>query len=64
METYRRSLYGASLQTAQLLGLPISIAPNTTLKTENYPLTIPKPSVLMKCQKMRYVSIGIGGHRG
>lgn len=63
METYRRTVYGAALQTAQLLGLDHVVPPNTTL---NQKLSIADSETLGANEKpiMRYVSIGIGGHRG
>ena len=63
METYRRTVYGAALQTAQVLGLPITIHPNTTL---NEKLQI-NPTATLNTHEiptMKYLSIGIGGHRG
>lgn len=63
METYRRTVYGAALQTAQVLGLPVVIHPNTTL---NEKLSI-NPTASLGAHEvptMKYISIGIGGHRG
>lgn len=63
METYRRTVYGAALQTAQVLGLPVVIHPNTTLNEKlqiNHEATLGPHEV----PTMRYISIGIGGHRG
>lgn len=63
METYRRTVYGAALQTAQVLGLPVVIHPNTTL---NEKLSINPTATLgtHEVPTMKYISIGIGGHRG
>ena len=62
MEIFRRTIYGAYLQTCLLMGLPVEIVPNTTL---NEKLSI-QPTALLGVNenpKMRYLSIGIGGHR-
>ena len=63
METYRRTVYGAALQTAQVLGLPVDIPANTTL---NEKLSIQSSAALgaNEVPRMQYISIGIGGHRG
>lgn len=63
METYRRTVYGAGLQTSQLLGLDYVIPANTTL---NEKLSIQNTATLgvNEVPRMRYISIGIGGHRG
>ena len=63
METYRRTVYGAALQTAQVLGLPVDIPANTTL---NEKLSIQSGAALgvNEVPRMQYISIGIGGHRG
>lgn len=63
METYRRTLYGAALQTAQLLGLDVDILANTTL---NEKLSVNATATLgvNEVPRMQYISIGIGGHRG
>ncbi len=63
METYRRTVYGAALQTAQLLGLNYAVPANTTL---NEKLSIQNTAVLgaNEVPHLRYISIGIGGHRG
>ncbi len=63
METYRRTVYGAALQTAQVLGLPYTVPANTTL---NEKLSIQSTATLAtnEVPRMRYLSLGIGGHRG
>ena len=63
METYRRTVYGAALQTAQLLGLNYTVPANTTL---NEKLSIQNTAILgaNEVPHLQYISIGIGGHRG
>ena len=62
MDSVVRTVFGAYLQTVQLLGLPMIIKPNSTLNEKfniNKDITISsedKPSV-------KYVTIGNGGHR-
>lgn len=62
MEHIVRTVYGAYLQTCQLLGVPMVLKPNSTLNEKfNIHTNISiadsdKPS-------MRYVTIGNGGHR-
>jgi hypothetical protein len=62
MEPYRRTVYGAALQTSQVLGLPYVLPANTTL---NEKLLIQESAVLNpnETPRMRYITIGIGGHR-
>lgn len=62
MEAIVRTVYGANLQTAQLLGVPFQVVPNSTL---NDKFNISNASVLNSTDmpRMQYVSIGNGGHR-
>lgn len=63
METYRRTVYGAALQTAQVLGVPPVIHPNTTLN-EKFNINETATLGTNEVPTMRYITIGIGGHRG
>lgn len=62
MEAIVRTVYGANLQTAQLLGVPFQVVPNSTL---NDKFNISNAIVLNSTDmpRMQYVSIGNGGHR-
>lgn len=62
METYRRTLYGAALQTAQLLGLDHVITDHTTLN-EKLAINALETIGVNEVPRMKYISIGIGGHR-
>lgn len=57
-----RSVYGAALQTSQLLGLPVPIRENTTL---NQKFNINKDIAVASTDNiaMRYATIGNGGHK-
>lgn len=62
MESSVRTVYSAALQTAQLLGLPLIIKPNSTLNEKfniNPNLAISETDVLA----LKYLSVGNGGHR-
>lgn len=61
METNIRTVYGAHLQTAQLLGKPFILMPNSTLnqKFNIHNNVAPDSSEL---PAMKYVGIGNGGH--
>lgn len=57
-----RSIYGASLQTVLLCGLPYSLTPNTTLN-EKFNIqagVLPQNGAI---PRVRYFAIGEGGHR-
>lgn len=62
MENITRTVYGSSLQTALLLGLPVPIVANSTL---NEKLNIQASTAIAVTDrpKMVYVAIGNGGHR-
>lgn len=61
MEIYRRTVYGADIQTCQLLGLQYTPKANTTL---NEKFTINSSATLSTNEypRMQYMTIGIGGH--
>src|SRR5574343_1642511 len=62
MKSVIRTIYGAALQTAQLLNLPHVIPPHSTLNEKfniNAAMTIPDTEI----PHIRYVGIGNGGHR-
>lgn len=63
MEIYRRTAYGSLLQTCLLLGIPLPNVDNSTL---NEALSINPGATLGvgEMPRMRYLAIGIGGHRG
>jgi hypothetical protein len=60
MEAVIRTVYGTALQTAQLLGIPYSILPNTTL---NERFNVQASAILPDGQypRLQYYSIGTGG---
>jgi hypothetical protein len=62
MENIVRTVYGAYLQTTQLLGLPLIIKPNSTL---NEKFNIHSSIAVADSDKpaMRYIALGNGGHR-
>lgn len=62
MKSVVRSIYGAALQTAHLLGLPHVIPAHSTLNEKfniNANISIPDTEI----PRIRYVGIGNGGHR-
>jgi hypothetical protein len=61
MENVTRTVYGARLQSALLLGLPLEIAPNSTM---NQDLGIQENVAIAQTDRpaMRYLAIGNGGH--
>lgn len=62
MKSVVRSVHGAALQTAALIGLPHVIPPHSTLNEKfniNANMTIPDTEI----PRIRYVGIGNGGHR-
>jgi hypothetical protein len=61
VQTSNRTVYGAYLQTCQLLGLPFDLKPNTTL---NEKLGIQESATLNQSEMphVRYFCIGNGGH--
>lgn len=61
MELYRRTVYGADLQTCQLLGLPYTPKPHTTLN-EKFGINAAASIGVNEKPIMQYVAIGIGGH--
>lgn len=62
MEAIVRTVYGANLQTAQLLGIPFEVVPNSTLNDKfNASNTVGLSPADMP--RMQYVAIGNGGHR-
>lgn len=62
METSLRTVYGAYLQTAQLLGLPVVLYPHTTLN-EKFNINPTAAFADTEVPRMRYAAIGNGGHR-
>ena len=62
MEQFRRTIYGAALQTAQMLGIPLVIPANSTL---NEKLSIQANATLGLNERpiVKYMTIGISGHR-
>lgn len=62
MEQFRRTVYGAALQTAQMLGIPLTIPANSTL---NEKLSIQANATLGMNERpiVKYMTIGISGHR-
>ena len=60
-EAIVRTVYGAHLQTCQLMGVPFSVAPNSTLNEKFNINTGTLTNADMP--RMRYVAIGNGGHR-
>lgn len=61
MDAYRRTIYAATLQTAQFLGIPVLIQPNSTL---NEKLNI-APNITLSSNEIptvNFITIGIGGH--
>lgn len=62
METVTRTIYGSALQTAQMLGIPHVIKPNTTV---NERLTVLKTAVVPEgvYPRVQYFCIGNGGHQ-
>lgn len=62
MNSVIRSVYGAKLQTAQLLGLPLVIPAHSTLNEKfniNANMSVPDTTI----PHLKYVGIGNGGHR-
>lgn len=62
MEQVVRTVYGAYLQTCQLMGIPFELKPSTTLNEK----FLTSASVALSpadIPKMQYVAIGNGGHR-
>lgn len=62
MNNTARSIFGAYLQTCQLVGLPFVLAPNTTLN-EKLNIQANLVPAANDMPHMRYVAIGNGGHR-
>lgn len=62
MQTIVRTIYGAYIQTCQLLGLPLTIKEHTTL---NEKFNIHSEVMLANTDipRMKYVCIGNGGHK-
>lgn len=62
MELITRTVYGAKIQTCQLLGIPNELEEYTTL---NEKFNVATSHILNPSdeQKMRYVAIGNGGHK-
>jgi hypothetical protein len=58
-----RTVYGAYLQTCKQIGLPFTVAPNTTLNQKFGILQNEVPDANVY-PNMRYISIGNGGHQG
>lgn len=58
----RRSIYGSSLQTKKLMGLPFEMVPNTTLNEKFGIMSGIAPSE-NQMPDVRYFAIGNGGHR-
>lgn len=63
MEIFRRTVYGAAIQTAQVLGIELPQLAHTTL---NEALAINASATLgtNEIPRMKYITLGIGGHRG
>lgn len=62
MEIIQRTIYGAQLQTSQLLGLPVNILPHSTLN-EKFNIN---PAVALapdEIPRLKYITIGNGGHK-
>lgn len=62
MEATVRTVYGAYLQTCQLMGIPFVLAPNSTLNEK----FLASQNIALNSQdmpKMQYVAVGNGGHR-
>jgi len=57
-----RTVYGAYLQTTQLLGLPMVLKPNSTLN-EKFNIHDNVALASSDIPRLNYVSIGNGGHR-
>lgn len=62
MENIVRTVTGAYLQTCQLLGVPVVIAPHTTLN-EKFGIHQDVQITDTEVPRARYVTIGNGGHR-
>ena len=62
MEIFRRTVYGAYLQTCMLMRLPFQLVPSTTLN-EKYSIQQTAVLGVNETPAMRYLAIGIGGHR-
>jgi hypothetical protein len=62
MEKTVRTIYSSALQTAQMLGMPLVIAPNTTL---NERFSVQTDAVIPDgtYPRVKYFCIGNGGHR-
>jgi hypothetical protein len=62
MEKTVRTIYSSALQTAQMLGMPLVISPNTTL---NERFAVLEDAVLPEgvYPRVKYFCIGNGGHR-
>lgn len=61
MQSSVRTVYGAYLQTVQLLGLPVVIKPNSTLN-EKFEIHESVALAENEMPSVKYVSIGNGGH--
>lgn len=62
MEATVRTVYGAYLQTCQLMGIPFALAPNSTLNEK----FLASEGIALNSQdvpKMQYVVVGNGGHK-
>lgn len=57
-----RSIYGANLQTSQLLGIPFTVVPSSTLNEKFNIVPSIQPNAT-DMPRMRYVCIGNGGHK-
>lgn len=62
MENIVRTVNGALLQTCQLVGLPYTVHPNTTLN-EKFGVQTNLTITAQEIPKARYLAIGNGGHR-
>ncbi len=61
-EVIVRTVYGANLQTCQLMGIPFVVTPNSTLNAKfNIAQTVQPNATDMP--RMTYICIGNGGHR-
>jgi len=62
MQSSQRTVYGAYLQTVQLLGLPVVIKDNSTLN-EKFSIHNNEVLGLNDVPTVKYIGIGNGGHR-
>lgn len=62
MENIVRTVNGALLQTCQLVGLPYTVHPNTTLN-EKFGVQTQLTITQQELPRARYLAIGNGGHR-